>query len=82
MDRAELAELLTTGVVDVTFRKADNSIREMRATLMDDMLPQTKGVGRNSDPEQVQIVFDVDKRAWRSFRYDRLISAEVNGNVL
>jgi hypothetical protein len=66
---------LKQGVVDISFRKIDGTIRNMKATLADDLI-STKTYSKSSGPEHVQCVWDVDKDAWRSFRWDSLLSPE------
>ena len=67
--------LLNEGNVRVVFTKADGTDREMLCTLKADSIPQSveakeKGTRRTS--EEAQAVFDVDKQAWRSFRWDSI----------
>ena len=40
MNRYELKETLSKGIVTVTFEKLDGTLREMRCTLQADILPQ------------------------------------------
>jgi hypothetical protein len=85
--------LLQTGTVSVTFVKADGTDREMLCTLDHTQIPETPakplpvdGIVRESkkprkepDPHSIR-VFDLDKKEWRSFRFDRLkkVTAELN----
>jgi len=82
-----LAGLLKTEEVDLTFTKKDGTIREMKCTLIEDLLPQiekkTDRVKKESN--DVIAVFDLDKNAWRSVRYDSITQinfsfGEVDGN--
>ena len=62
----------------VEFSKADGTRRVMNCTLNEAVLPPAK----KDDPltqkkvrainEDAQVVWDIDKKAWRSFRWDRL----------
>ena len=57
----------------VTFTKADGTERQLRCTLRnipEEDLP--KGTGTTSD--EAQRVYDLDKEAWRSFRWDSVKS--------
>jgi hypothetical protein len=64
--------MLETGIVSLRFRKRDGSIRDMRATLVPDLIGiATYSIARG--PEHVQCVWDVDKDEWRSFRWDSLL---------
>ena len=78
-----LLEQLRQGPVEVDFYKGDGSLRHMRATLNQDLLPPTPIVHSPSakphDPQQVR-VFDLDKKDWRSFRMERLV--KVNGEAI
>ena len=62
----------------IRFRKANGEERSMRCTKDLTKIPEDshpKGVGQTSDSEQVCCVWDLDKQAWRSFRYDSIIQA-------
>ena len=77
-DQAEfrqwLKELLQSDIVKLTFEKADGSDRVMRATLKSGVVPlyerKTERV-RTPNPELCS-VYDLDKREWRSFRFDKV----------
>ncbi len=67
----------------VEFRKADDSIRIINGTtavkLVSRYIPEPepdiekpKTVRKHN--EKVQTIFDLDKKEWRSFRWDRVIS--------
>lgn len=64
----------------ITFTKKDGTERKMRCTLMESALP-----ARNPDAAQkehssdVQPVWDLDAGAWRSFRWDSVISFNSTG---
>lgn len=72
----DIATLLTERVVRFSFRKNDGTIRKAVGTLMKSMTPQTKGGGRPT-PEHLQLYFDVEKKAWRSFNKNNLIEIEL-----
>lgn len=83
--------LLQKQPVTVTFIKADGSERAMLCTLDHSQIPETPikpkpedGIVKESkqrkQPDEHSIrVFDLEKKEWRSFRFDRLksISAEL-----
>ncbi len=66
-------DALSTGITTVEFAKADDTIRSMRATIDAKLLPEAE---ETSDPAPYDLnlvkVYDVEKKAWRSFRIDRL----------
>lgn len=84
--RDEVLDLLRSTVLTVNFTKADGSARDMKCTLLVDMIPEDqrpKSPG-NGDPitlrkwpDDVLRVFDVEKSAWRSFRLDSINSVSV-----
>lgn len=81
IDRYELKETLSKGVVTVAFDKRDGSRREMRCTLKPELLPapvllQEGAVPRKENPD-VLSVWDVEANGWRSFRLDSIISITV-----
>lgn len=71
-----------TKSLTVTFQKADGNHRVMSATLNPDLIPNNDSVydstksTKTSNPE-VQPVFDLDAQAWRSFRWDSIISVNI-----
>jgi len=77
--------LLFEREVFVTFKKKDGEKREMRCTLNEELMKknatpdlyEVKGAGRKSS-EDAQAVFDLDKLAWRSFRFDSITSVNFN----
>ena len=72
--RKWLIELLADKQVELKFEKKDGSIREMTATLKEDLVI---AYDKKTDKEKVVNedvlpVFDVVKQEWRSFRLDSL----------
>lgn len=69
---------LKGGVINLTFKKKDGSIREMRATLKEDLVSsyerKTDRVKKTSN--EVMAVFDVDLQEWRSFRINSITQIE------
>jgi len=82
MTTESVKNALHRGVVTVGFTKTNGETRQMRCTLRSDMIPPAPTVeGKTPKKENpdVQAVWDLDKGAWRSFRFDSLnsVSAEV-----
>lgn len=75
-NKQELLDQLHTGVVTVSFTKVNGERRDMRCTLNEAHLPpreeNNKSQTRKENPA-VQSVWDVDKQAWRSFRWENVI---------
>jgi len=87
--------LLHVTEVSVEFTKADGTVREMRCTLdlarvpqdklpkgdvpVEHLLKESKKPRKEPDPHSLR-VFDLDKKEWRSFRFDRLrkVSTEIS----
>lgn len=80
MTKSELIEMLRNFNMIVKFQKKDGSERTMICTLADDIIPEEdtpKGTTHESLKESDQIrVYDLEKKAWRSFNYSTVISAE------
>ena len=79
----ELNALLQQGEVVVTFTKKDGTVREMKCTLSESLIPPALVVelGEGTEPKKkkaenpdVRTVYDLDKLQWRSFRYDSVKS--------
>ena len=69
-----LVSLLKTNTVGLTFKKKDDTIREMKCTLDEAKLPKiekkTDRVRKEND--SVISVFDIEVGEWRSCRYDSI----------
>lgn len=75
--KAEVRSALHSGEIQIEFEKADGSIRKLRGTLdLDNLISEEyhpkNEVERKKSPD-VQVVFDLDKNEWRSFRWDKLV---------
>lgn len=69
-----LVSHLKMGEVRLTFNKKDGTIREMKATLDQKVVPiieNTTGTEKKRSPEVVS-VWDLEKSAWRSVRFDSI----------
>jgi hypothetical protein len=77
MTRDEIKGILSKNVATVSFTKSDGTIRDMICTLREDVLPQEilndteqkEKKARKYNPD-VLPVWDIEKKAWRSFRID------------
>lgn len=72
--RKWLVSMLAMGPVDVTFIKKSGEERKMTCTLKEDL---TETYEKKTDKVKVQNeevcpVFDLDKKEWRSFRFDSI----------
>ena len=74
--RSWLEGLLKTNEVDLTFTKKDGTIREMKCSLKEDLLPvyEKKTDKAKAKSEETLSVFDLKKKEWRSFRFDSITS--------
>jgi hypothetical protein len=70
--------ILAEREMTITFRKADGDLREMRCTLQESVAP--KIVRETAEPRKynpdICVVWDLDRQAWRSFRWDRITRIE------
>lgn len=76
-------EKLSSAIVTIEFLKADDSVRKMHATTKPEFLPDFKAdatVEVTAIDMNLVKVFDIDKKAWRSFKIDRLKS--INGQEI
>ena len=76
-------EFLRNGTAKIVFTKVDGTIREMICTLKKDILKEHDALSNRSSNgskrrinEDVVRVFDLEKKAWRSFRIDSLHTVE------
>lgn len=77
--REWLHDMLGCGPVSITFTKTDGSERVMKCTLEEGVVPvyekKTSRVKVKND--EMLSVWDLDKQAWRSFRFDSLKHVQV-----
>lgn len=68
-----IRNLLRQAVVTVVFSKGDGTVREMKCTLSEQFLPaqEVSESKRKSSPDACP-VWDMEKQAWRSFRWDSI----------
>lgn len=76
LSKTNIINMLNSGIVNVKFTKTDGSERDMKCTLMEAMVkPHERKTDREKkENDNIISVWDVDKEAWRSFRYDSIIS--------
>lgn len=68
-----ITEKLSIGEHNIVFTKKDGTLREMRCTQDMSMVPdEFKPKGNNRKTTESIPVWDIDKKAWRSFRLDSL----------
>ena len=70
----QLKQKLANGVAHFIFEKRDHSLREMFATTCKPLIERhVNGRGVSRELYATTAVFDVEKGAWRSFRWESLI---------
>lgn len=82
--RCELKETLKDGVATVTFKKVNGDVREMRCTLNEKLLPPRDEKAKvKKDNPSILAAYDLDKKAWRSFKVDQviLVTSEVKSDI-
>lgn len=67
---------LKNNVMIITFTKTNGDERIMRCTLQESYITE-KGKGVRQPVDGVQAVWDIEKNAWRSFRWDSVKSSEI-----
>ena len=65
---------LKSQVINISFEKKDGTIRDMSCTLMESKIPDEKKPKTSNSKQNPAVlpVFDVEKDAWRSFRWDSI----------
>lgn len=72
-DWDQLTKDLRAGTRSVSFTKTDGTVRTMRCTLAESLVPPAVSAGTRKPNPAVMVVWDLDKTAWRSFRKDSVI---------
>jgi hypothetical protein len=65
---------LRSQVIKISFEKTDGTIRDMSCTLMESKIPDEKKPKTTNSKQNSAVlpVFDVEKEAWRSFRWESI----------
>ena len=76
LSKSTIFHMLESGIVNVKFTKTDGTEREMKCTLLKEIVkPHEKKTDREKKiNDNIISVWDIDKEGWRSFRYDSIIS--------
>ena len=81
---SKIKTYLQNNICIAVFEKADGTKREMMCTLLDQFLPSLV-ITEDEQPQKERdsiVVWDLDKKDWRSFRYDRLKKLKIQtGNT-
>ena len=74
--RAWMIDLLKNERVNICFTKADGTERWLHCTLHPELLPEAQisedALTDRKRSTEAQSVWDIDKQAWRSFRWDSI----------
>jgi len=83
-DRNEILNALRNGDVIVEFTKVNGDYRKMICTLNESVVPKAT----KEDPltqkkvrainEDVCVVWDINAKGWRSFRWENVVNAEID----
>lgn len=78
-----LRGMLKEQVLNVTFLKKDGTERTMKCTLKASLLPEQEdlenAVQKKKPSTESIAVWDLEKEAWRSFRFDSIIGFTAEG---
>jgi hypothetical protein len=75
--RENISDILKENIATVTFTKKDGDVRVMQCTLKAELLPPvvvTEGKIERQINDAVLPVYDLNVKAWRSFRLDSVTS--------
>jgi hypothetical protein len=82
IEKQQLKKLLSENTLSVLFTKKDGTQRAMLCTLIADHLPVVEKKEEDTKVEKKQseesiAVWDLEKKAWRSFRLDSIVSYSI-----
>jgi len=79
MSKEMIRSTLMSNLCKVTFTKTNGEVRDMLCTLREDVaIPHEKKTERVKEVnDEVLAVWDCEKKAWRSFRFDSIINYSV-----
>jgi len=76
-NKSELAEMLRSNKLVVSFIKKDGSGRIMTCTLQESYLPVLQNAEAREENPEVLAVWDIDNNGWRSFRLESINSVRI-----
>lgn len=85
----DLAEIKTAvksallgGPTTIVFKKVDGTIRTMKCTLNESLLPKREVTETERKVNDgIQTVFDLELNQWRSFKWENFVSVTPGGTV-
>lgn len=72
----KLKARMADGIVKFHFQKVDGTVREAYGTLKATLLPPVNGTESRKKSDTVQVYYDTEKSAWRSFKKANLVTIE------
>lgn len=72
-----VTNLIQNRTATITFKKADGSERTLIGSISESVIPTeawSDPSGAREPNNDIQVIYDLEKSGWRSFRWDRLIS--------
>lgn len=79
--QGKVVDYLTRYECQVQFEKTDGTIRNMKCTLQENVVPATKGTGKAKSPT-VLTVFDTEANGWRTIKFDKVIDFAVQNEYI
>ena len=76
-----VVDYLTRYECQVQFEKTDGTVRDMKCTLQESVVPETKNTGK-AKPAGVLTVFDTEKQGWRTIKFDKVINFSVQNEYI
>lgn len=80
-----LRKVLIDSIATITFVKVNGEERVMKCTLQEQFLPTQvdleEAIQKKKPNDETMSVWDLEARAWRSFRVENLMSVEVIDNA-
>lgn len=80
-----LRKVLIDSIATITFVKVNGEERVMKCTLQEQFLPTQvdleEAIQKKRPNDETMSVWDLEARAWRSFRVENLMSVEVIDNA-
>jgi len=76
LDKEQILNELYAGITTVSFTKVNGDRRDMNCTLNKAYIPAKRADASNKvrkENPEVQAVWDTDKKAWRSFRWNSIL---------
>jgi len=81
MTKEEILENLQSNILTIYFKFNNHQIRNYKITLNNDIISKEDFLKKGPKIQELATVYDVEKRKWISFSWEKIHKVEADGTV-